>query len=126
MTVIDAIDILSGGNLTPEAKSVLKLIERGRKQWGDKYDPSDLLAAQHFAPFYFSKERVKVSDSRTQDNREYGGAWIRTGTVGMTTGWKPAFLLMHRSSDTGSSDVLSNYDTIIAIRNKRERYIPVR
>lgn len=48
----------------------------------------------------------------------------RTGTVGITTGWHPAFLLMSRSSAMGSSDVLSARDVIVAVKRGRS-YVPV-
>ena len=78
---------------------------------GQYTDTSDLDAAGQFKP-YFRGPRIRVD----------GPAGIRTGTVGMTTGWRPAFLLMHRVTDSGSSDVLGPEDRIVAVQYGR-RYV---
>lgn len=82
--------------------------ERGRKEHGEKWDPSDLEAASHLAPHYHSDSRVRVQNQTS--------GYTRTGRISTTTGWKPAFLLMHRSSDLGSSDVLGPEDRVIATK----------
>lgn len=96
------------------------IVNQGRVQHGERFDDSDLRAAKHFAPYYRNGVRLKV-------RRDYGDGEYheRTGTVGKTTGWKPAFLLMHRSSDRGSSDVLGPEDEITHVHNGRQ-YVPVR
>lgn len=96
------------------------IVNQGRVQHGERFDDTDLRAAKHFAPYYRNGARLKV-------RRDYGDGEYheRTGTVGKTTGWKPAFLLMHRSSDRGSSDVLGPEDEITHIHNGRQ-YVPVR
>lgn len=78
-----------------------------RDQFGDKFDPSAL--AQEFVPYFESGERIRVVD----------GEHVRTGTIGVTTGWRPAFLLMHRSSDDGSSDVLGLKDRVTHVKRGR-------
>ncbi len=60
--------------------------------------------AKKFASYYGTNERIKV---------EFSHGEILTGTVGMTTGWKPVFLLIARSNSIGSSDILSDDDKII-------------
>ena len=50
------------------------------------------------------------------------GDWERTGTVSRTTGWSPALILIHRSNDTGSWDVLGPNDRIVAVR-RGGRYV---
>lgn len=74
-------------------------------------DTSDLDAADQFRPYLHSSTRLRV-------RRVYPGGEVyeRTGTVGKTTGWKPAYLLMHRSSDHGSSDLLGPDDKIVAVK----------
>src|SRR5262245_31488243 len=39
--------------------------------------------------------------------------WERWGFVSLTTGWQPAFMLMRRSGQHGSSDLLGARDTIV-------------
>lgn len=94
-------------------RSLAGHLARSRQVHGDKFDPSDLFAAP-FGRYWETGERIRVE----------GPAGIRTGTVGMTTGWRPAFLLMHRSSDLGSWDVLGPNDRVIAVRHNG-RYVNV-
>jgi hypothetical protein len=91
-------------------------LARGKAKYGEKFDASNL--APQFKAHYHGG-RIKV---RTIYGDEE--VWERTGTVGVTTGWKPAFLLMHRSSDHGSSDVLGVGDVIVAVQQGR-KYVPI-
>lgn len=77
-------------------------------------DRSDL--APQFAGYYESGERIRVRFSYGEE---------RTGTVGKTTGWRPAYLLIPRSDSTGSSDVLGAEDTVIAVK-RGGKYVPTR
>lgn len=89
------------------------------RQHGDRWDPSDLAA--EFVPFFETTRtpyRLRVQYGDGPD------AYIRTGTVNVTTGWRPAFLLMHRSSDQGSGDVLGPHDHITHFWTGRE-YAPI-
>ncbi len=99
---------------TVDASYLRLLTEAGRREHGDRFDASDLERAAHFAPYLRTGLRLKVRK----------GDFERTGTVGKTTGWRPAFLLMHRSSDRGSWDVLGPDDEIVATWNGRQ-YMPV-
>lgn len=67
---------------------------------------SGLDAASQFKP-YFHGPRIKVAN---------GDGEVRFGTVGMTGGWQPVFLLMHRCTDLGSWDTLGPDDKILAIK----------
>lgn len=71
-------------------------------QYGEQFDPSDL--AEQFKPYYATDERIKVQFSTGE---------IKSGTVGVTTGHKPVFLLMLRKNSTGSSWTLSDKDIIL-------------
>lgn len=79
-------------------------------------DRSDL--APQFAGYYESGDRIKVRTTYPS-----GETWERTGTVGKTTGWKPAYLLMPRVTSSGSSDVLSARDVVVAVKRGRD-YVP--
>jgi hypothetical protein len=62
---------------------------------------------QKFIPYYESQQRVKIAF-------HYGKTTeVKSGRVGITTGWKPVFILMARSNSTGSSDILREKDEII-------------
>lgn len=65
-------------------------------------DYSDI--SRQFVSFYENGQRVKVKLSTGE---------IKSGTIGKTTGWKPMFMLLLRSSSTGSSILLTDNDKII-------------
>lgn len=61
-----------------------------------------------------------VSGQRVRVTNEHGE--VRTGRVGITTGWVPSLLLMHRSNQDGSSDVLGAGDRVLAIQSGNRYY----
>ncbi len=69
-------------------------------------DTSGLAPA--FAPYYKNGVRIRVTDPAT--------GFTRTGTVGRTMGWKPSYMLMHRSSSRGSWDLLTVRDEVVAVK----------
>lgn len=75
-------------------------------QYGDKFDESEL--AEKFKPYYATEKRIKVQFS-------YGE--VKSGTIGVTSGWKPVFLLMLRKDSKGSSYTLSDKDMILTCKN---------
>lgn len=83
-------------------------LARKKAEYGDKFDPSKL--SKKFIPFYESQQRIKV---KWYDE-------ILTGTVGITTGWVPVFLLMRTKRSHGSPYVLSDKNEIIG-RAVKER-----
>lgn len=85
---------------------------------GKPYDWSALDAAPQFARFLHADTRVRVC-TKYPDGSEY----VRTGTVSRTTGWRPAYLLMHRSNSYGSSDVLGAGDKVTHVQ-RNGRYVP--
>ena len=85
---------------------------RKRREYGVRFDPSEL--HEKFRPFFESGERIRVEN----------GDFIRTGIVGVTTGWKPTFMLKYRSNAYGSSDLLGAYDEVVAVQHGR-KYVPV-
>lgn len=89
-------------------------LKRKQAAHGSKFDPS-MLAAQ-FMPYYHTGERIKV--------RLDGMERELTGTVGVTTGWKPVFLLMRTARSLGSPYTLSDRDRITAVKRGR-KYVPL-
>jgi hypothetical protein len=67
--------------------------------------------APQFAHYYQTGERIRV--------RFAGEAEEVTGTIGRTTGWKPAYLLMRRSNVRWSPYVLSADDRVTAVKHGR-------
>ena len=92
--------------------SMTELVNRKTAQYGDKFDPSDL--DKRFIAYYQTGQRVKVETC----------GMVMTGTIGVTTGWKPAFLLMRTSRSIGSPWTLGKDDKLIAVKYGR-KYIPV-
>lgn len=82
--------------------SINSFLTNKKVQYGEEFNPSDL--SEKFKQYYGTGERIKVKFS-------YGE--IKTGTVGVTTGIKPVFLLMLRKDSRGSSYTLSDEDTIL-------------
>lgn len=85
---------------------------RATHTWGDRLDLSEI--PDHFLPFFQTDARVKV---------ELYGEEV-TGRVSITTGWRPALLLIRRSSSLGSSDLLRADTRLIAVQHGRT-YVPV-
>lgn len=94
-------------------KSYAAMCDRRRREFGDRFDDSELSA--QFVSHYESGKRVRV---------RFGYGEEMTGTIGVTTGWRPCFLLMRRSNDHGSSWTLSDRDEIVAVQYGRT-YVPV-
>lgn len=77
-------------------------------------DTADLDAAPAAVRYAAADQSCRVYLVTTYDD---GSQWHRTGRIGKTTGTRPGFLLMGRSSDTGSSDLLTAStwgDTVVA------------
>lgn len=81
-------------------------IQHKRNQYGDKFNDGNL--SQQFVPYFETGKRIIVKTK-----------WeILRGYVGVTTGWKPSFILLLRSNSISSSILLSDDDTIIGTVNK--------
>jgi hypothetical protein len=79
-------------------------VERKRWEFGEKFDESGL--SSKFAPFYRSGRRVEM---------KFVDGEVKRGAVGVTTGWKPCFLLMLTKRSTGSSYTLRDADEILKV-----------
>jgi hypothetical protein len=78
-----------------------------RAAHGDKFSEKDLSAK--FVRAYNNGERFRI-----KVRFDYGEeVW---GYVAATTGWCPSFMLMRRRGQHGSSELLSDCDSIIAER----------
>lgn len=89
------------------AKQFGEYIARKEKEYGESFDPSDLAA--QFIPYYENQSRIEV------EFKHGDSSWTERGRVGVTTGWKPAFLLMKRASDRSSSTILHGNDKIVRV-----------
>ena len=84
-----------------------EFIERKQREYGEKFDPSDLNPA--FVRYFENGERVKVP---------FYGENV-TGTIGVTAGWRPCFVLMRRSNSIGSSWCINQDSKVIAVKRGR-------
>jgi len=91
-------------------RSYQDLVFRGRQRHGAQFDESSL--DPRFIRYDESGQRVRVKTC---------GMFL-TGTIGVTTGWKPCFLLMRTSRSTGSSWTLGQEDELIAVKQGRTYY----
>ena len=81
---------------------------RKRTQYGAQWETSDLHA--RFIPYFNTGQRVEVTHIDGDKSRGY---------VGVTTGWKPAFLLLYNRRSIGSSVVLGKGDIVTRTFNAR-------
>jgi hypothetical protein len=88
--------------------SFSEYLERKRRQFGAQFDPSKL--ERRFIPYFESGERISVKFS--------WGEVIR-GTVGVTGGWVPSFLLMRTRRSLGSELLLGRQEQIVPHVPKR-------
>jgi hypothetical protein len=82
-------------------RSYKEYTEKKRREYGEKFNDSDL--NPDFVKYYENGERITVDF----------GYEKKRGTVGVTTGWKPCFLLMLRKDSTGSSYTIGKTDKVI-------------
>lgn len=90
------------------------MVERFTKKYGDKFTEIDL--DQWFRPFYDSQQRIQV---------EYvGSLGFHYGTVGITSGWRPTFILMKTKTARSSSVTLNSNILITGINVYGRTYRP--
>jgi hypothetical protein len=92
--------------------SMTELVNRKYAQYGEKFDTSDL--DKRFIQYYQNGQRIKVETC----------GMVMTGTVGVTTGWKPSFLLIRTSRSMGSPWILGKECKLLAIKQGK-KYIPI-
>ena len=69
-------------------------------EYGNLFNPEDLNPA--FVKYFESGERITVDF----------GYEKKRGTIGVTTGWKPCFLLMLKINSSGSSYTIGKNDKV--------------
>jgi len=84
-----------------ERRSYQDLLARAKAQHGSKFDDSEL--DPRFIPYYENGKRIWVDD--------FGH--VASGTVSVTTGWRPVFLLMSSVRAMGSSTLLTKKTKIL-------------
>lgn len=87
-------------------------LQRNMMEYGLRFDATAL--DERFIVYFNTGQRIKVDALGI----------IATGTIGVTTGWKPCFLLMRTSRSSRSIYALSAADTIVAVKHGH-KYYPV-
>ena len=82
-------------------------IERKKQEYNEKFDQSEL--NKDFIKYYENQERITVLFCDKSD-KEYER---KRGRIGITTGWRPCFLLMLTSRSSGSSYTIGENDKIV-------------
>ncbi len=85
-------------------KKYQEYLVRKNIEFGDKFNDKKL--SSKFIPYYENEQRIEVKFHYGETKR---------GTVGVTTGWQPVFLLMLTKRSAGSSYTLNNKDKITKI-----------
>ena len=85
-------------------------IERGKREHGEKFTEIDL--NKDFIPYYENQARIEVEFTWGKTKE------ILRGRVGITTGWKPCFLLMKTTRSLGSTDLLTKNAKFLRIISK--------
>jgi hypothetical protein len=89
-------------------------LQRKSAQHGNKFNPSDLESADKNAIMAYDTGKKVVVFFRNSKGKLYD---IKSGYIGITTGWKPCFLLMRTKRSMGSSWTIGPYDRV-------EEYFP--
>lgn len=104
------------------SRELTTFLRTGRIRHGNDFDPSAILRAEAFLPYFGTGQRVRVTT--VYGEGEDAETFTRTGLVSATTGHRPALLLVHRSNAHGSWDLLSHTDRLVAVQRGR-RYVEV-
>jgi hypothetical protein len=86
--------------------------DRKRAEYGEKF--SDASLAPQFIAAFNAGDTVRIAVPNRSDSPR-PRTW---GFVGVTTGWKPAFLLMRKRGQHGSSYILDNDTPILATKRR--------
>ena len=84
-------------------RSFNEMYQRKLREYGEKFDTSDLNPL--FIPYYENQQRIEVDF----------GYEVKSGRIGITTGWKPVFLLMLRRDSSSSSYTIGENDKVLRI-----------
>lgn len=93
-----------------QRRSYADFIARKKAEYGSKFDASDL--APQFISYYESGQRIEVEFISSTTGKPYE---TKRGRVGVTTGWKPVFLLMLTTRSIGSSYTLGKNDRVVHV-----------
>jgi sRNA-binding regulator protein Hfq len=115
-----AVDTVFDPNATIILNYILNYIERGQRKFGDRFDPSDLLATQHFAQYapHRGRKSKRIKVLMINGNQ-------LTGVVKYVDRVKPYFVLQLRKNYPDAKLILLPTDNVVAVRDKNYHYQPV-
>lgn len=93
----------------PPASPLGRKFAHLRKKWGDKFVPPKVTGWQAY--HYFTRYRLEVVSPH---------GYRRRGIIGITTGWQPSLLLVHRANNSGSWDILTTDDILVGCSHRTE------
>ena len=85
-------------------KNYREYLKRKTREFGDKFDPSDL--NPDFIKYYENGKRIEVKFSYGQ---------VKRGRIGVTTGWKPIFILLLTTRSFGSAWTIHAEDKCVKV-----------
>jgi hypothetical protein len=90
-------------------KSYQEFIERKKREHGKKFSEKNI--NRDFIKYYENGARVEVG----YYFKEGAEVEIKRGTIGITTGWQPCFLLMLTKRSIGSSYIINENCKILKV-----------
>ena len=91
--------------------SYLDLIERKRRQFGEKFDASELSSVSDTVKLmYATQQRCRI---------DHGDGYTTDGYIGVTTGWKPCFIHLYNARSLGSSEIIGPDAVVIKIFDRK-------
>lgn len=97
-------------------KELIDTLDRLRTYWeskGKEFSEADL--APQFEQYFSTGGDPSSTRIEVRTVYDDGEVWVRRGTVSISQGWRPVFLLMSQANSHGSSDVLKHTDEITAV-----------
>jgi hypothetical protein len=85
-------------------KRYADVVDRGAAKYGERFDESGLI--KEFRRYYESGRQVQV---------RFAGGPTLTGTIGISAGAAPTFMLMPLSGSAWSADMIGPHDEVIAV-----------
>lgn len=96
----------------------INMLARFKARYGDKFVPPS--TNPNLTHYFGTGVRVEITTTYPS-----GDPFVRQGTIGITTGWQPALLLLHTRNASGSWDTLKDTDVVTAVINKRGQRCPL-
>jgi len=95
-----------------KSKSFQDYLKRKQREYGKKFNTDKL--AKQFIPYYESGERLKI---------KFASGDTKQGTIEITTGWNPFFILVLTKDSISSPWLLGKTDKILSVITPKERAI---